>query len=239
MVDNLVAHGKVVRGYLGIGVQDLTPALADSFGLKASGGALITDVQPDGAGARAGLKSGDVVTAIDGQPVESASRLSLTVGETAPGTKLVLDVVRAGATERIAVTTMTKPSGDPRDGEQLASGSGEDQGVLNGVGVSDIDSNSRRDLNFPERLAGALVTHVETGSAAARAGLREGDVILEINRHPVSSAQSAVDPDRQSQPPEDAAQNLVAREYQLFGGGRNGFRRGRRRCPDPFPDLVL
>jgi serine protease Do len=192
VVDNLVAHGKVVRGYLGIGIQDLTPALADSFGLKTVGGALISDVQPDYAGARAGLRSGDVITAVDGQPVDSASHFSLTVGETAPGTRLLLDVVRAGKTERIAVTAMSKP-GDRSDNDALAAASGDDQGVLNGVGVTDLDADARHQLNVPERLSGALVTSVDPGSASARAGLREGDVILEIDRHTVDSAKSAVD----------------------------------------------
>ncbi|HEY5227453.1 MAG TPA: trypsin-like peptidase domain-containing protein, partial [Opitutaceae bacterium] len=85
VAETLVSHGKVVRGYIGIGIQDLTPGLADSFGLSTSGGALISDVQPGSPGAKAGLMSGDVVTAINGQPIDSASRLSLAVGETAPG----------------------------------------------------------------------------------------------------------------------------------------------------------
>jgi serine protease Do len=193
VVDNLVAHGKVVRGYLGVGIQDLTPGLADSFGIKAQSGALITDVRPGTPGARAGLKSGDVVTAIDGQPVDSASRLSLSVGETAPGTKLTLDVLRDGKTEQVAVTTASKPSGDGRGDDGQSMSPGDDQGVLNGVGVGDIDSSARRDLNLPERLSGAVITGVDPASASARAGLREGDVILEINRHPVDSAKSAVD----------------------------------------------
>ena len=193
VVDNLVAHGKVVRGYLGIGIQDLTPTLADSFGLKSRGGALISDVQPGGPGARAGLKSGDVITAVDGQPVDSASRLSLTVGETAPGTKLRLDVLRDGRAEHFTATTVSKPSGEGHGGDAQSLAPADDQGVLNGVGVSDIDANARRDLNLPERLSGALITSVDPGSASARAGLREGDVILEINRHPVDSAKTAVD----------------------------------------------
>jgi serine protease Do len=192
VVDNLIVNGKVVRGYLGIGIQDLTPTLADSFGLKKAGGALISDVQPETPAARAGLKSGDVITALNGQPVESASGLSLTVGETGPGTKLLLDVIRDGKTERIAVTTECKPAGDQGDSGQSAVPSG-DQGILNGVGVADLDANARRDLNFPERLSGAVITNVDPASAAARVGLHEGDVILEINRHPVDSAKSAVD----------------------------------------------
>jgi len=193
VVDNLVAHGKVVRGFIGIGIQDLTPTLADSFGLKSQGGALVTDVQPAGPGARAGLKSGDVITALDGRPVDSASRLSLAVGEMAPGTRVTLDVLRDGKTEQFAVTTVSKPAGDGRGADGQALAPADDEGVLNGVGVGDIDASARRDLNLPERLSGAVITSVDPGSASARAGLREGDVILEINRHPVDSAKAAVD----------------------------------------------
>jgi serine protease Do len=193
VAENLVAHGKVVRGYIGLGIQNLTPGLADSFGLKANGGALISDVQPDSPGARAGLKSGDVITAIDGRPVESASGLSLAVGETAPGTRLALTVLRDGATENIEVTTASKPSGDRGGDEDSSAASTEDQGVLKGVNVSDIDGNARRELNLPDRLSGAVITGVDPDSASAHAGLREGDVILEINRQPVASAKGAVD----------------------------------------------
>ncbi|HXQ80890.1 MAG TPA: Do family serine endopeptidase [Opitutaceae bacterium] len=193
VVDNLVAHGKVVRGFIGVGIQDLTPTLADSFGLKSQGGALVTDVQPGGPGARAGLRSGDVITTLDGRPIDSASRLSLNVGETAPGTRLTLGVLRDGKAEQFAVTTVSKPSGDGRAGEGQALAPADDQGVLNGVGVGDIDASARRDLNLPERLTGAVITSVDPGSASARAGMREGDVILEINRHPVDSAKTAVE----------------------------------------------
>jgi len=191
VAQTLAASGKVVRGYIGIGIQDLTPGLADSFGLAAHTGAIITDVQPGTPGEKAGLKSGDVITAIDGQPIDSASRLSLVVGESPAGTRVALDVLRDGKTDPISVTTVVKPSGDGRDGEDKAQS--EDTGVLNGVAVGDIDGNARRELDFPDRLSGAVITAVEPDSAAARAGLREGDVILEINRQPVSSAKSAVD----------------------------------------------
>jgi serine protease Do len=193
VAENLVAHGKVVRGYLGVGIQDLNPGLAEQFGIKATAGALVTDVRSGSPGAKAGLKSGDVITALNGQPVDNASALSLNVGETAPGTRISLDVLRDGRTEHVVVTTATKPAGNGANDESALSPSGDDQGVLNGVGVSDIDSNSRHELNLPERITGALITGVDPQSASARAGLREGDVILEIDRHPVDSAKEAVD----------------------------------------------
>jgi serine protease Do len=192
VADNLVAHGKVVRGYIGIGIQDLTPGLADSFGIKSKSGALVSDIQPGSPAAKAGLRSGDVITAIGGQPVDSAGRLNVAVAETPPGTTVQLDVLRDGKIESIPVTTVVKGGGDNAGSGDLSS-QADDQGVLNGVGVSDVDANARRELNLPDRLSGAVITHVDPDSASARAGLREGDVILEINRQPVSSAKSAVD----------------------------------------------
>jgi serine protease Do len=192
VAQTLVSHGKVVRGYIGIGIQDLTPNLADSFGLAVNGGALISDVQPDSPGMKAGLRSGDVITAINGQPIDSASRLTLVVGETTPGTNLSLDINRSGKAEKISVTTIVKPNGGERaEGDENAPAA--DVGVLNGVAVGDIDAGARRELEFPERLNGAVITSVDPSSAAARAGIREGDVILELDRQPVTSAKTAVD----------------------------------------------
>jgi serine protease Do len=191
VAQTLVSHGKVVRGYIGIGIQDLTPNLADSFGLSTNGGALISDVQPDSPGFKAGLKSGDVITAINGQPIDSASRLTLVVGETTPGTNLSLDINRNGKADKISVTTIVKPNGDRTESDDNAPGA--DVGVLNGVAVGDIDANARQQLDFPERLNGAVITQVDPSSAAARAGIREGDVILELDRHAVTSAKTAVD----------------------------------------------
>jgi len=193
VVDSLVRHGKIVRGYLGVGVQDLTPALADSFGLSSHSGALVTDVQPNTAASKAGLKSGDVITGLDGKPVTDANQLSLAISETAPGTRLALDVLRNGRTEHVTATTSVKPriEGDRQEGSSVSAG--DDQDVLKGVAVDDLDEAARREMNFPARLQGAVITNVDPDSAAARAGIQAGDVILEINRHPVSSAKDAVD----------------------------------------------
>ena len=199
VANGLVKDGKVVRGYLGVGAQDLTPVLAESLGLKAKRGALISDVQPDTPAAKSGLKNGDVVTAVNGQPIEDANKLTFSVGAVSPGTKLELDVVRDGKTETVTVTTAERPANVARGGrdgrggrdsspEDLAS----DEGVLNGVSVDDIAPQMRSQLNLPARLKGAVITNVAPDSAAAKAGLKAGDVILEINKQPVTSAQDAV-----------------------------------------------
>ena len=198
VVDNLVKNGKVVRGYLGVSVQNLTPALAESFKLKDRVGAIVTDIKPNSPAAKSGLREGDIVIEFNGKPVADASRLSLTVGQTAPGTKVDLRVLREGKEETITTTTGKLPrqrvarnqGQDDTDDETVEPSS--DTGVLNGVTVSDLDPASRRQLGVPARISGALITDVEQDSASARAGLQPGDVILEINHQPVASAEDAV-----------------------------------------------
>lgn len=196
VTDSLVKTGKVVRGFLGVGAQDITPALADSLGLSSHSGALVSDVQPNSPAAKAGLLSGDVITAVNGKSIDDANRLTFTIGAIAPGTKTTLSVLRDGKSQEITVVTGERPK-NGRMGQGTRSdndnANGSDVGVLNGVAVSDLDQESRRTMNVPGRIKGALITNVDQDSAAARAGLRPGDVILEINRQPVASAEEAVD----------------------------------------------
>ena len=195
MADSLVKYGKVTRGYLGINIQTITPALAESFNLKTNQGALVADIVPDSPAAKAGLKEGDVVTALNGQRVSDANNLKNQVSAFSPGTTLKLEILRDGKAESIAATTAERP-GSKRGGRGFADrlkNDSNDEGVLNGVAVEDLDRNGRRELNVPAKLQGALITQVEPTSASARAGLKPGDVILEINRQAVASAKDAIE----------------------------------------------
>jgi serine protease Do len=188
IMDSLVRTGKVVRGFLGVTIQDLTPDLAEQFHLPSNRGAIVADVRPDGPAAKAGLKSDDVVLDYNGKAVTDSRALSFAVAATEPGREARLRVLRDGKEETITVKVGEQP-GD----KQLASAANDkDTGVLNGVEVSDLNAAARNEFDIPMQVHGALVTDVDQSSASAAAGLAPGDVIEEINHHPVSSADEAV-----------------------------------------------
>jgi serine protease Do len=193
IMEQLAQNGKVVRGYLGATVQDLTPELADEFKLNQHGGALVGDVVPGSPAARAGLQSGDVVTSLNGSPVTDARHLKLAVATFSPGTKVDLSVLRDDHARDLNVTMGEQPKDRSLASDESTSpgSAADDQGTLNGVGVADLDRDTREQLGIPAGVHGAVVTQLDPSSAAASAGLQQGDVIEEINRHPVHNADEA------------------------------------------------
>ena len=190
VMDSLIKYGHVTRGYLGVMIQDVTPALAKEFKLKETTGALIGEVVPKGPADKAGLKDADVVLEYNGKKVADSRHLKLAVGETKPGSTVPVKLLRDGATKTLELTVQELP-----DSEKLARNSGpseSDNGTLNGVTVSDLDRQGRQEFNIPENVKGALITEVQPDSPAAEAGLKPGDVIQEINRQPVKTAEEAV-----------------------------------------------
>ncbi|HEY5707502.1 MAG TPA: Do family serine endopeptidase [Terrimicrobiaceae bacterium] len=192
VASSLVKDGEVVRGYLGVNIQNVTPALAELFAARENNGALVSQVVPDSPAAKAGLKESDVITAVNGQPVTDANDLKLQVSALPPGTKLDLDILRDGDKEQLTAISGELPA-SRRDRRLTEASSQDDEGALNGVVVADLDSEARQQLRVPARITGAVITNVASDSAAARAGIRPGDVILEINKQPVTSAEDAVE----------------------------------------------
>ncbi len=190
VMDSLVKDGRVERGYLGVMIQDVTPALAKEFGLKDRAGALVGEVTERGPAEKAGVKDGDVIVEFDGKPVNDGRHLKLMVAQTKPGSSVALKVMRDGSTKKLEATLKELPGteriakNDKRDSD--------DNGTLNGVAVADLDGRARRQFDLPNQLKGAVITDVAPDSAAAEAGLRPGDVILEINKQPVRGADDAV-----------------------------------------------
>jgi serine protease Do len=189
IMDSLVTTGKVVRGFLGITIQDITPALADKLHLKSDKGVLISDVTGDSPADKAGLKSGDVVREFDGKAVADSRRLKFAVAATEPGREVKTLIEREGKEQTLTVK-VGEPSGEKqRAGDRHAS---KDESVLDGVDVADLDAAARDEFEVPARVHGALVASVDASSAAAEAGLAAGDVIQEINHQAVRSADDAV-----------------------------------------------
>jgi len=184
-VDTLIRYGKVNHGRIGIGIADVTPENAKFFDESNAAGAVVTQVEPDSPGAKAGLQIGDVITEIDGQKVNDAGELQVTIGQKQPGTAVELGVLRNGKSMTMKVTLDALGNG-PGEG----SGSyGEGHGKMHwGIGLSDLTPEIRDQIQAPHDLHGAVIEQVQPGSAADNAGLQQGDVILEVNRHKMQNA---------------------------------------------------
>jgi serine protease Do len=145
-------------------------------------------MRANGPAAKAGLKDGDVVLEFNGKRVADSRQLKLTVAEAKPGSTVPVKVWRDGVGKMVEVTIRQLPGT-----EELAQNkSGNDTGTLDGVGVGNLDPQTRQQFNLPEAVKGAVITEVKPDSAAAEAGLKPGDVIEEINHHPVKGADDAV-----------------------------------------------
>jgi serine protease Do len=184
-VDSLIRNGKVTHAYMGVGITDVTPENSKFFDMTKAVGAVVTQVEPNSPGAKAGLKVGDVITKIDGRDVSDAGQLQVEVGQQQPGTTLHLDVMRDG--KSISVPVTVQELGNTNNGEESAS---NPEGKARwGLGLSDLNSDVRDQLQAPTDVQGAVVARVQPGSPADNAGIGTGDIIESVNRKPVKSAQ--------------------------------------------------
>ncbi|MBI3355189.1 MAG: DegQ family serine endoprotease [Nitrospirae bacterium] len=181
--ESLVKSGKVVRGYLGIGIQDLNQDLAKSFGIKETKGALVSDVKDESPADQGGLKQGDIITAYQGSAVEDAVALQRLVTKTVVGTKVPVKVIRDGHEKDLMVTIGEQPETT----KTAKTETGETDYAFAGVAVQDLDRDTAKELGLKGNGQGVVVTKVEPDSGAEKAGLMPGDVIREINRQPVKS----------------------------------------------------
>jgi serine protease Do len=186
-MDSILAHGKVDRGYLGVHIEDVTPALAKAFHTTA-GGALIGDITPGGPAANGGLKKGDIVTEINGQPVNDADQLKQRVGTMDPNTKINMKVMRDGKAMDLAVVLGEYPANEERASAVTPSGKAE-TAAIQGVTVENLTPEIAQQLKLPTSTKGVVVDKVTPSSDAAEAGLQQGDVIQEVNHQPVATAQ--------------------------------------------------
>jgi serine protease Do len=190
IMESLIKDGKVTRGYLGVMIQDVTPALAKEFKLKDDQGALVGDIVPKGPADKAGLKNGDVILEFNGKPVKDSRHLKLEVARAKPGETVPVKILRENDSKTLNATLRELPG--PEKLAKAESNDADETDALHGVSVTDLSAQARRQFNVPRDIQGALVTDVDPGSAAAEAGLKPGDVIMEINRKAVASAEDAV-----------------------------------------------
>ncbi len=180
--ESLLKTGRVVRGYLGVGIQDLNQDLAKSFNIKNSKGALVSDVREDSPAEQAGLKQGDVIVEYQGTPVEDGVTLQRLVTRTSIGTTVPVKVIRDGQERGMTVKIVDQP-----DETKVAKGErGETDYAFSGLAVEDLDQATSKELGLKGK-RGVVVTRVVPDSGAEKAGLMPGDVIREINRQSIKS----------------------------------------------------
>lgn len=183
VLEELIKNGKIVRGYLGLGVQEMTTELAPWFGLKTSEGALVTDVVPGGPADKAGIHRGEVILEYQGKNVKDGQMLLEQVTRAPIGEQIELGMVENGKERRVRAVIREQPpvpqarrTRTPRLEHPLA-----------GVEVADVDEAAIQEYGLNPVTKGAVVSFLEEGCAAELAGIIEGDVIIELNKHPVES----------------------------------------------------
>ena len=185
-VAQLIAHGKVEHGYLGVGISDVTPENAHFFNMTRPHGTVVTQVTPGAPGDSAGLKVGDVITAINGKPIETSSDLQVRVEQTAPNTKINVQVNRNGKMMTLPVTVAALPGSAVNSGT-IAEGGESGAGAHLGIDAQDLTPALRDQLHIPPTVSGAIIAGVQPGGPADNAGISRGMIIEQVNRKPVTS----------------------------------------------------
>ena len=179
VMNNLIEKGRVIRGWLGVSIQEITPELAQQFQLDKDYGTLVADVVEGGPAEKAGIMHGDVIIEFAGKQVDEPYNLRNIVAGTPPGTEVELKVIRSGKTMPLKVTITELPTEEQKIPTEF-------QNALRGVSVQNLTPDVYRQLNIPDKIRGVVVSDIENGSPA-ELKLMRGDVILEINRKAISN----------------------------------------------------
>ncbi len=190
-MNSILKHGRVVRGYLGTVIQPLTEELSNAFNIADQNGALVSELEPNGPAAKAGIEKGDVIIEVAGKKVEGPRELRLLVGGMPPGTRIDVKIFREGKAKVIPLELGELPS--KQGALPVEEPKSTEPDVLDGVTVADIDPALRKELEIPESIQGVVITNIDPESESAAAGLKRGDVIHEINRRSVTSAKQAIE----------------------------------------------
>jgi len=172
--------GKVVRGFLGVMIQDITPDLAKTFELNSDKGAIVSDVAKGSPAEKAGLLRGDVILRLAGKEIENAHKLSQLAAATVPNTKIIVDILRDGKAETVLLTMGTMPS------EEQTTFAPKEETTW-GMAVQELTSQLAQQLGLEPGTVGVVISDIKEESPAAEAGLHPGDLITEINRKSVNN----------------------------------------------------
>ena len=191
IMEQLVQHGKVVRGWLGVSIQELTPELSSQFGVsKETKGVLVSDVMDDSPAKKAGFERGDVIVEYDGKPMDSPAHLRNAVAQTPVGKKVTVKIIREKKSKSIDLTIAEQP-------KNLSQASAEDNGesvapagLLADMEVKELNNELAGRYGIKSNDHGMVVTRVKSGSAVEEAGVREGDLLVEVNRKSVGTMKS-------------------------------------------------
>jgi len=184
VMTSLIKEGKVIRGWLGVSIQEVTSELAKQFGLKEAKGALVSDVLKATPADRAGLKRGDVIIKYNGHDIANAGQLRNLVAETVVGQQVAVVIIRDKREKELTVKIDEQPKDIAGGGGAAAPSENE---VLSGLEVRQLTPDLADQLNLPHTITGVVITNVESGSLAEEAGVRAGDVITEIDRQAVKN----------------------------------------------------
>ena len=203
VMESIIKHGKVIRGWLGVSIQNVTPELAKSLNLKEAKGALVAEVVSDSPADKAGIKRGDVIVALNGKAVEDSTALRNMVSAAAPGTIIKIDLIREGKSQSLSVTLAEFK-------EQKQIKKAEYNNVLKGITVQELTASVRNQLGLQANATGVVITEIAEDSPA-QGILQAGDVIMELNRREIRNI-SDYDKAASKIGENDSALLLVSRE---------------------------
>jgi serine protease Do len=182
-MDQILQNGKVVRAYMGILPQDMTPEMAKAFGEKAARGVVVGDVTANSPAQQAGVHRGDILLDVNGKPIVDSNELRMTISLMQPGTDIKLNVLRDGSQKEITVKLAEMPT----ETAMATPDKYDSSKALEGVEVTNLTPNLADRLGLPSASVGVVVTHVDPSSKVADSGLRKGDLIQEVNHEPVKN----------------------------------------------------
>jgi serine protease Do len=183
VMDQIVRNGKVIRAYMGVSIQEVSPELAKAFGEAEPRGALVGDVSSGSPAAKSGLQKGDIIVELNGKPINDSNELRMRIAMMAPGATANLKVWRDGSEHDMAVKLGVLST----ENEQASVETTNPQGALEGVTVGNVTNQAIQQLGLPANTKGVVVTDINPSSPVADSGLQQGDVIQEVNHQAVTN----------------------------------------------------